>query len=166
MRMKGRQIILSVCCTWYMLYLVYAVLGVCYTQCMLYSVDAVLGVCCGLCQLMIMTWRDREGWQNFVFCDDSRVVNKKQRDGEWRLERCDYERIWAIRGTTCLNGLGGPRISVITRRIRICTCRIGDGTLPSTQNSLKSQFLMIIFPVPSHLSLSSPQFYHHIRTQS
>jgi len=28
---------------------------------MLYSVDAVLGVCCTWCQLMIMSWRDREG---------------------------------------------------------------------------------------------------------
>ena len=28
---------------------------------MLYSVCAVLGVCCTRCQLMIMSWRDREG---------------------------------------------------------------------------------------------------------
>jgi len=45
-RMKGRQTILGVCCTWCMLYLVYAVLGVCCTWCMLYLVYAVLGVCC------------------------------------------------------------------------------------------------------------------------
>ena len=41
---------LSVCCTWWMLYSVYvllgvyAVLGVCCTRCMLYSVYTVLGV--------------------------------------------------------------------------------------------------------------------------
>ena len=30
-------------------------------------VYAVLGVCCTRCQLMIMSWRDREGWLNYVF---------------------------------------------------------------------------------------------------
>jgi len=49
---------------------------------MLYSVYAVLGVCCTQCQLMIMALRDREGRLNFVFCDDDRVVDKKERDGD------------------------------------------------------------------------------------
>ena len=49
---------------------------------MLYSVYAVLGECCTRCQLMIMTWRDREGLLTFVFCDDSRVVDEKERDGD------------------------------------------------------------------------------------
>jgi len=31
---------------------------------------------------MIMTWRDREGLLTFVFCDDSRVVDEKERDGD------------------------------------------------------------------------------------
>jgi hypothetical protein len=29
-----------------------------------------------------MTWRDREGWLDFVFCDDGKVVDNKERDGE------------------------------------------------------------------------------------
>jgi len=57
---------------WWMLYSVYAVLSACYTH----------------CQLMIMTWRDREGWLNFVFRNDSRVVDEKERYGGWSWERC------------------------------------------------------------------------------
>jgi len=30
---------------------------------------------------MIMALRDREGWLNFVFCDDGRVVDEKERYG-------------------------------------------------------------------------------------
>jgi len=151
MRMKGRQPILGGCCT----------------QCMLYSVYAVLGVCCTRCQLMIMAWRDTEGWLDFVFCDDSRVVDEKERDGdEDENDVEDYEQICEIRGTACLIGLGRPRIGVITRRIGTRTCRIGDGKLTCTRHSLKSQFLMMISPVPSHLSLSCPQFYDHLRTRS
>jgi len=145
MRMKGRQTILAVCCTWCML---------------------VVSVCCTRCQLMIMTCRDREGWLNFVFCDDSRVVEEKERrDGEWRWERCDYEAIWEIRGTSCLIGLGWPRISVIARWMSTRTCCIGDGKLTLTRNSHVSQFLMMISPIPCHLYLSCPQFYHHLRTR-
>jgi len=183
MRMEGRQTIMGVCCirgmlysvyavlsviwTRCMLYSVYAILSVCCTQCMLYSVYAVLGVCCSQCQLMIMAWRDREGWHNFVFWDDSRVGDEKERDGGWRWEQCGwYQRIWVIWGRTYLIGLGRPRISVITRRIRTCTCCIGDGKLTRTRNSLKSQYLMMISPVPSHISLSYFQSYHHLRTRS
>jgi len=154
--------VLGVCCTGCMLYWVYAVLGVCCTGCIL-----VLGVCCTRCQLTIMTWRDREGWLNSVFCNDGRVVDKKEKDGGWRWEQCGgYERIWEIRGTTCLIGLGIPRISIITHRIGTCTCCIGDGKLPHTRNPLKSQVLMIFSPISSHLSLSRPQLYHHLRTRS
>jgi len=42
--------------------------------------DAVLGVCCTLCLLMIMAWRDREGWLNLGFLGDGRVGHKKVRD--------------------------------------------------------------------------------------
>jgi hypothetical protein len=157
----------------WMLYSVYTVLqcilyfGVCCTRCMLYSVYAVLGVCCTQCQLMIITWRDREGWLNFVFCDDDRVVDEKERDGRWRRERCGgYERIWEIRGTLCLIGLGRLRISSITHWIGTRICCIADGYLTPTRNSLKSQFLMTISPIISHLSLSRPQLYHHLKTQS
>jgi len=134
---------------------------------MLYSVYAVLGVCYTRCQLTIMTWRDREGWLNFVFCDDSRVGDEKERDGEWRWEWCGgYEPIWVIRGTICRIGLGWPCIGLITPRIGTRTCCIRDAKLTGTQNYLKSQFLIMISPVPSHLSLSSPQFYNHLRTRS
>jgi len=120
-----------------MLYSVYAVLGVCCTRCMLYSVYVVLDVCCTRSQLMIMAWRDREGWLNFVFCNDGRVVDEKERDGGWRWERCGgYKRIWEIRWTTCLIGLGRPRIGVITPQIGTRTCHIGDGKLTRTRNSL------------------------------
>jgi len=114
MRMKGRQTILGKCCT----------------RWMLYSVNAVLGVCGTQCQLMIMTWRDREGWLNFLYCDDGRVMDKQVRDGGWRWERCGgYERIWEMRGTICLIELGRPRISIITLRIGTHTWRIGDDKL-------------------------------------
>ena len=63
-------------------------------------------------------------------------------------------------------GLGRPRIGVITCLIRTRTCPIGDGKLSCTQNSLKSQFLIMICPNSSHLSLSRPQLYHHVNTQS
>ena len=77
----GWMLYFGVCCTQCMVHSVYAVLGVCFTRHMLYSVYAVLGVCCTrcmlvlsvcctACQLKIMTWRDREGWFNFVFCID------------------------------------------------------------------------------------------------
>jgi hypothetical protein len=52
--------------------------------------------------------------------------------------------------------LGRPRISVITRRIVSHTSCIRDGKLTRTPNSLKSQFLMMISPISSHLSLSLP----------
>ena len=41
-----------------------------------------------------------------------------------------------------------------------------DGKLPRTQRSIQSQFLMMISPISSHLSLSRPQVYHHRRTRS
>jgi len=72
--------LLGVCCTRCMLYSVYALLGVCCTRCMLNSVYAVLSLCCTQCQLMIMTWRDREGLLDCVFCDESRVVDEKEGD--------------------------------------------------------------------------------------
>jgi len=41
---------------------------------------SILWWCCPLCQLMIMAWRDREGWLNFVFLGDGRVEHKKVSD--------------------------------------------------------------------------------------
>ena len=149
-------------CTRCMLYSVYAVLGVCCTRCML-----VLGVCCTWCELMIMTWRDRERWLDFVFCNDGRVVDEKERDRRWRWERCGGDEwIWEIKGVTCLIGLGRPHIGVITWWIGTRTCCIGDGQLTRTRNSVKSQFLMMISPITSHVPLSRPQLYHQLRTRS
>jgi len=54
----------------------------------------------------------------------------------------------------------------ISRQIGTRTCCIVDGKLTRTQNSLKSQFLFMIFPISSHLSLSRPQLWHHLRIQS
>jgi len=139
-----------------------AVFGVCCAGCII-----VLGVCCTWCQLMIMTWGDREGWLNFVFCNDGRVVNKRERDVGWRWEWCGgYKRLWEIRGASYLIRLGRPRIGVIARRIGSPTGCIGDRKFTCTWNSLKSQFLMMISPIFSHPSLSRPRFYHHLRTQS
>jgi len=66
-----------------------------YPGCMLYSVNAVHGVCCTWCQLMIMAWRDREGWHIFVCSHDGWVVHEKGRDGGWSWEWCGgYEHKW------------------------------------------------------------------------
>ena len=161
--------LLGVCCTRCMLYSVYALLGVCCTRCMLNSVYAVLSLCCTQCQLMIMTWRDREGLLDCVFCDESRVVDEKEGDEGWQWEQCDYERTWEIRGMTCLIGLGRPCIGVIARRIRTRTCCIGDGKssrtwdspspsfswcFPRTLSSLS--FLSSILPSPKNTKLSHP----------
>jgi len=100
-------------------------------------------------------------------CNDSGVVDEEERDGGWRCERYGwYERTWGIRGTTCLIGFGTPRISVNTAQIGTRTCHIGDGKLTCTQNSLKSQFLMMISPISFELSLSCAQLYHHLRSRS
>jgi len=116
---------------------------------------------------MSMAWRDREGWIDFVFCDDGRVVDEKETDGGWRWERYGgYERLWEIRSTTSMIGFRRPRICEITRRIGTRTCRIGDGELTRTRNPLKSQFLMMISPISSDLSLSCAQLYHHLTTRS
>ena len=64
----------------YMQFPAYTVLGGGRTRCMLYSVYDVLGVWCTRCQRLIMVWREREGWLNFVFLGDGRVQDEKERD--------------------------------------------------------------------------------------
>jgi hypothetical protein len=92
-----------------------AVCGVCCTQSM-----HVLSVCFTQCQLIIITWKDTEGWLKCVFCDDGVVVDKKDWDGGWRWERCgEYEHEWEISGRSCLIQLRIPRICHITCRIRL-----------------------------------------------
>jgi len=131
-------------------------------RCMLYSVYAALS--------------DNSWWWHgeierndltLCSCDDGWVVDEKERDGGWRWERYgEYERLWEIRSTTCLIGFRRPRIGVITHRIGTRTCHIGDGQLTRTWNSLKSQFLMMISPISSDLSLSCAQLYHHLTIRS
>jgi len=143
--MKGRQTLLGVCCTWCMLHKAYAALGV------------------------NSWWWHGEILRDditFCSCNDGSVVDEKERDGGWRWEQYgECERTWEIKGTTCLILFRRPRISVIPRWIRSRTCRIGDGKLTFTQNSLKSQFLTMVSPISSDLSLSCAQLYHHLRTQ-
>jgi hypothetical protein len=50
---------------------------------------------------MIMAWRDRERWLNFVFCGDGKVVDEKERDRDQDgNDMGGYEGMCEIRGTT------------------------------------------------------------------
>jgi len=156
----------------------YAVHGACCTRCMLYTVYAVLGVCRTRCVLHLAYaapgvnswwWHGEIERYDLTLCscNDGRVVDEIESDGGWRWERYGgYERTWEIRVMTCLIGFRRPRIGVITCRIGTHTCCIRDGILTRTRNSLKSQFLMMISPIFSDLSLSCAQLYHHLRTWS
>jgi len=63
--------------------------------------------------------------------------------------------MWEIRGTTCLIGFTRPYIGVIIHWIRSCICRIRNGKLSHTQNSLKFQFLINVSHLLSSLAFSS-----------
>jgi len=92
-------------------------------------------------------------------------LRTRKREGGWRREQYrGYEQIREIRGMNWPIGFRIHRIVVPTRRIGSGTCRIRNGQLPRTQNSLQSQFLIMISPISSHPSLSRPQLYHYIRT--
>jgi len=79
------------------------------------------------------------------------------RDGGLRWEWYGgYEQICEVRGSACLIEFRRPRIGVFAHQIGSSTCRIRNGKLARTQNSLMSQFLMMISPISSHLSLSLP----------
>jgi hypothetical protein len=60
--------------------------------------------------------------------------------------------------------VGGPRIAAITCRIGTRTSHIRDGKLNLPRNSLQSEFLIMISPIPSDLSLSRSQLDYHLRT--
>jgi len=131
----------------WMQYSVIAVLGECYTRCMLYSVYAVL---------CVNSW----SWDGEIERDDltlcSAMMVKKER-WQWRWERYGgYERISVVMGWTCLLGFRRLCSSVSTRPMGSSACCIRKGKLTRTRNSLKSQFLMMISPISSHLSLSLP----------
>ena len=91
----------------------------------------------------------------------------RKRDGECRWEEYwGYERICEIRGSSCLIRWGTAHISVITGRLRSCTCHIRNGQFTCTRSSLNSKFPTMISSMSSDLSHSRPQLYHHIRTRS
>jgi len=98
---------------------------------------------------MIMAWRDRDGLLNFVFHDESRVLDNKERDVKQRWEWCGgYERIWEIRSITYLIGLGKPHLSVITPRIETRTWHIEENKFIRLPNSLNSQSRTVICATP------------------
>jgi len=136
--------------------------GVCCTRCKLHSAYAALDV-------NSWWWHGEIERDDLTLCswNGGKVVDGRERDGGWgREQNGGYERTWEIRGTTCLIGFRRPRIGVITRRIGTRMCCIGDGKLTCKRNSLPSQFLTMISPIPSDLSLSCAQPYHHLRTRS
>jgi len=74
-----------------------------------------------------------------VYCDDSRVVDENERDGdEDENDVEDYNWICEIRGKACLIEFRRPRIGVITRRIGTVSYHIGDGQFVGTNHLLKS----------------------------
>ena len=80
----------------------------------------------------------------------------RKRNRGWRWAQCwGYECLREIRGTTCLIGFRRPNVGVITCWIGSHTCYIRNGEFTCTQNSLKSQFLMIISHLLSSLSFGS-----------
>ena len=94
-------------------------------------------------------------------------LRMRKREGGRRWEQYGgNEWIWEIRGTRCLIVLKRAHIGVPTFRIGSGTYRIGNGQLTWTRNSLMSRFLIMISHISSHLSLSRPQIYHHLRTWS
>jgi len=59
--------------------------------------DAVQGICCTRCLLMIVAWRDREGFVNFVFLGDGRDKHKEEISeeiGEIIMINCDLKEFW------------------------------------------------------------------------
>ena len=144
------------------------ILGVCWTRCILYSVDAVLGVCCtwGMLHSVYAArnvnslWWHREIESNglsLCSCNHDRVVDKTERNrgGGWEWYG-GYEQLWEVRSTTCSIVFGRSRIGNVTSRVGTRNCPIGDGQFTRTWNSLKSQFVKMISPISSRLSLSLP----------
>jgi len=141
-------------------YAVYAVLIVCCTRCMLYSVYAVLGVCCTRCSVLIMAWRDREQWLNFVFLGDGRIEDEKERDqrrlGEIIMRYWDFgEFHTGVNGPSPIQQVRDPIQHIIT-------------LIQALPNPIRQVVPLIshIRLYPPHLSLSCPQLYYHCITLS
>jgi len=164
---SGRHSIVGWCSTWCMQYSVYTVLGVCSTWCMLYLVYAVPSPCCTRCELLIMTWRHREGWFKFVFLGDGRVEDEKERD-ERRWGK-NHQKL-GLKSLSCESQFSNPDTAGSSSDL---ACHNTDtSTAQPTQASPTPHFSYLL--VSSTLfSSSSPitlilfrNFYPHRRTQS
>jgi len=114
---------------------------------MLYWVYAILSI-------NLWSWHGEIERNDLTFCS-AMMVDKVR----WGMKMGVIWRIPAdirSQGTTYLIGFKRHHISVITHRMRSSTCCIRNGILTRTQNSLKSQFLMMMSPISSHLSLTLP----------
>jgi len=157
--MKGRQRILGGCCsTRCILYSVSVVLSVSCNRCMLYSVYAVLSV-------NLWSWHGEIQRGDSTLC--SAIMAElwtRTTDVGWWWERYGgYERKWEIGGMKCQIGCRRPCIDIIACWIRSHSCAIRNGKLTCIWNYLSPGFSWW-FPISSHLSLSHPQLYHHLRT--
>ena len=154
----------SICSMQCIQYPAYAVLGIYSTRCMLYSMYAILSICCTHCSLLIMAWRDREGWLNFVFLGDGRVEDETERDDRrWR------NTSWEI--GTCENFVCKP---IYHHRYGRYEARSGGlahwyEVFPTQSGKSNPWFLSVLYIILifiSHLSLPRPPLYHHRMTQS
>jgi len=63
--------------------------------------DAILGVWCTRCGLIIMAWRDREGWLEFIFLGNGRERERWEDLGEtimrnWNLREFRVQVKWPL----------------------------------------------------------------------
>jgi len=140
--------LLTVCCTEWKMFLVYAVLEVCYTQ----------------CQLVIIIWRDQEGWPSLLFCNDGRGVEETDR---WVWIMGMTCRIWAdmtIQGHNILHRVEKTSYRCSYPPDQESHLQYWHGQFTLTQISRMSQFVTMISPSLSYLSLSCAQLCHHLWT--
>ena len=150
--------------TRYMQYSVYAVLHDCSSRCMQCSVNAVLGGYWTPCLLMIIAWRDGDGYLHFMFVGYGTVEHKVGReDRRWEIimQNCDC-REFRVR---------------VNRAILIWQVQhvIQQFTTPifsifSTQSSKSYPWFLIPTQIPRiipsfihPISLSRPQLYYDCR---
>jgi len=113
---------------------------------------------------MIMAARVREGWHNFVFCDEGRVVIRKS---DWGVKLGMVTGIcgmWKIISTTHVREWRISHISVLTFQSWNHIFHIRYGKFFSTGYFLKSQYLLKVSPISFYLSLSHSQLYHYLKT--
>jgi len=128
---------------------------------MLYSVYAVLSV-------NWWSWLSELERDNLTL-GSTMMVELRTRwteDGSKSLRYGGYKRRWDSRGVTCLVLFRRPCISILNQQIGSCNCHSRNGKLPPTQNSPKSQFVMMLSPISPHPSLSHPQLYLQLTIQS